>query len=369
MGFPAARIGDMTIHGGSVVVGMPTVLIGGMPGARLGDMHVCPMVTPGTPPIPHVGGPILKGSAGVLVGGMPAARAMDQALCVGPPDMISLGCTTVLIGESSAGGGGGGGGGGGAGSGGGSAQRGSITSLQIAGESPSPATIEESSFSMSFTDGGKFPIGGVHYELEGPDGHVSKGILTGQLKRSYASQGNYTVRLKSIVNAQWSKATAKVGDPVDIIVDTIGVASGTPAQIRIFLRDMHYSDTLVAQLDASVSNDQIKVNWTLDSAGIIVTANTGLKRVKRYSRPFFYYLVIMDEMVEHSNFLTFTDEIEYTLKNHDGTPAKNEPYEIELADGRMLKGNLDGNGRVQVADVVPGPYRIFFPQCSEVVPQ
>jgi len=31
----------------------------GMPAARAGDMHMCPMVTPGTPPIPHVGGPVL----------------------------------------------------------------------------------------------------------------------------------------------------------------------------------------------------------------------------------------------------------------------------------------------------------------------
>jgi uncharacterized Zn-binding protein involved in type VI secretion len=90
----AARIGDMTAHGGSIVVGQPTVLIGGMPAARLGDMHVCPMVTPGVPPIPHVGGPITLGSAGVLIGGMPAARQGDMAVCTGPPDTIALGCPT-----------------------------------------------------------------------------------------------------------------------------------------------------------------------------------------------------------------------------------------------------------------------------------
>jgi hypothetical protein len=47
----------------------------GKPAARIGDMHVCPMVTPGLPPIPHVGGPI-----------------------TGP------GCPTVLIGETGSGG-------------------------------------------------------------------------------------------------------------------------------------------------------------------------------------------------------------------------------------------------------------------------
>src|SRR3982750_3681931 len=62
-------------------------------------MHTCPMVTPGTPPIPHVGGPILPaGCPTVLVGSMPAARVSDMALCVGPPDAIVKGSLTVLIG-------------------------------------------------------------------------------------------------------------------------------------------------------------------------------------------------------------------------------------------------------------------------------
>lgn len=69
------------------------------PAARLTDMHVCPMVTPGTPPIPHVGGPISgPGMPTVLIGGLPAARATDMAVCVGPPDVIAMGSPTVLIG-------------------------------------------------------------------------------------------------------------------------------------------------------------------------------------------------------------------------------------------------------------------------------
>lgn len=69
----------------------------GPPAARITDMHVCPMVTPGLPPIPHVGGPIVKGAPTVLVGKMPQARATDQCICVGPPDMIAKGSATVLI--------------------------------------------------------------------------------------------------------------------------------------------------------------------------------------------------------------------------------------------------------------------------------
>ncbi len=59
MSQPAARVGDPTAHGGVIAgPGAPTVLIGGMPAARQGDM----------------------------------------ATCTGPPDSIVMGCPTVLIG-------------------------------------------------------------------------------------------------------------------------------------------------------------------------------------------------------------------------------------------------------------------------------
>lgn len=67
------------------------------PASRIGDMHVCPMVTPGVPPIPHVGGPIAGPCAPtVLIGGMPAARISDMCVCVGPPDVVAMGSATVI---------------------------------------------------------------------------------------------------------------------------------------------------------------------------------------------------------------------------------------------------------------------------------
>jgi uncharacterized Zn-binding protein involved in type VI secretion len=66
------------------------------PAARIGDMHTCPMIDPG--PKPHVGGPVLKGEPTVIIGFMPAARVGDTCTCVGPPDPIAMGSTTVKIG-------------------------------------------------------------------------------------------------------------------------------------------------------------------------------------------------------------------------------------------------------------------------------
>lgn len=106
MGKPAARLTDMHVcpmvngivpHVGGPVTGpgCPTVLIGGMPAAVMGDMCVCT----GPPDT------IILGSAGVLIGGKPAARMGDMTSHGGT---IILGCFTVLIGEAGAGGGGGG---------------------------------------------------------------------------------------------------------------------------------------------------------------------------------------------------------------------------------------------------------------------
>lgn len=68
------------------------------PASRISDMHTCPMVTPGTPPVPHVGGPISSGMPTVLICYMPAARVGDMCVCVGPLDTIVKGSATVLIG-------------------------------------------------------------------------------------------------------------------------------------------------------------------------------------------------------------------------------------------------------------------------------
>ena len=91
-GKPAARLGDKTDHGGVIVEGAETVLIGGKPAARLTDDHKCGKKR-------HSGGPVLAPcSPTVLVEGKPAARISDKAACRGPDDTIVEGETTVLIG-------------------------------------------------------------------------------------------------------------------------------------------------------------------------------------------------------------------------------------------------------------------------------
>lgn len=88
----AARVGDITNHGGTIVgPGAATVLIGGMPAAVAGDMHVCVL-----PPVGHqpTASPFPMGSTGVLIAGRPALRTTDACICGA---MAAVGAPTVMI--------------------------------------------------------------------------------------------------------------------------------------------------------------------------------------------------------------------------------------------------------------------------------
>jgi uncharacterized Zn-binding protein involved in type VI secretion len=90
----AARMLDATAHPGflSFTGAVPTVLIGGMPAAVTGTLHICTM-----PPTagPHPPSPVAGGSATVLISGRPAARMGDKAGCGA---VIVSGAPTVQIG-------------------------------------------------------------------------------------------------------------------------------------------------------------------------------------------------------------------------------------------------------------------------------
>jgi len=86
---PAARVSDMIVSTATQGVptpiippGCPTVLIGGLPAARMGDS--CGVDA------------IVLGSATVLIGGMPAARI--GAVTAGGGSVMPPGAPTVMIG-------------------------------------------------------------------------------------------------------------------------------------------------------------------------------------------------------------------------------------------------------------------------------
>lgn len=89
----AARLTDLTNHGGTIVgPGKPTVLIGSLPAAVMGDNHVCPIPPPAHAPTVS---PFLIGSTTVTIAGIPALRVGDTCVCGASP---AIGEPTVTIG-------------------------------------------------------------------------------------------------------------------------------------------------------------------------------------------------------------------------------------------------------------------------------
>lgn len=92
----AARVGDVTAHGGAVSgPGSPDVLIGGRPALRALDSHACPACTPA----PHGAGLLASGQTDVLINGRPAIRAGDWVAEGVGLDPVTTGCLTVLVGK------------------------------------------------------------------------------------------------------------------------------------------------------------------------------------------------------------------------------------------------------------------------------
>jgi len=343
MGKPAARMGDTTSHGGSIVVGAPTVLIGGQPAARMNDMHVCPMVNPGVPPPPHVGGPILLGCPTVLICGQMAARMGDMAQCSGPPDSIVGGCPTVLIGE-----GGGGGGGGG--------PTGAAASAAIAGKDPD--SDDEHFLDVKFTDKKGNPIRGVNYALKTADNKKIKGTIGGQLKKTGVKEGSHEIQLKGITAAEWSVSEAKVGEKVKLSAESFGLESGTKAIISIFLKDSNSSDKLFEVLETKIDSDKIKTEWEFKVDEKLLDIQNTEKKQGGYSLPEYYFVVKADSYSAHSGFLRFKDYIELELKDEDGKAAAGASYKLYLSTGEIREGKLDSSGYVKEENIPPGKVKV-----------
>jgi len=92
-GAPAAKAAEETTKA-SAAIAMGNLITAGAGGA---DVHKC--LTP-LPIPPHGPGVVIDGSKTVLINGLPACFLGNTIVeAVGPPNKISMGCPTVLIGS------------------------------------------------------------------------------------------------------------------------------------------------------------------------------------------------------------------------------------------------------------------------------
>ena len=357
----AARMGDPTAHGGTIVVGCPTVLIGGMPAARVGDNHVCPMLNPGVPPPPHVGGPIVLGSFTVLIGGMPAARMGDMVTCAGPPDTIMMGCPTVMIGEAGSGSASGGGAGS---SGAGSASASAKTALSDNVES---TTKEKNWIEFEFVDKAGNQVSGVPYKFTDTDSKDSHSLIRtdGKIRRDALKEGECKVQLFNVSNAKWSKDKANVGEKVKLSAKTEGFEDNTVALIQIYRRDIKGADFVIDNIECKVKGGKIDAEWEYLYPENGDEENND-ETVTGYSSPIYYFEVVINNLKARSGILNFKDFVEIYLKDENGSPLGNKDYILTFSNGTVRKGKLDSNGYKKEENIPAAHWSVSFPDLVRV---
>jgi uncharacterized Zn-binding protein involved in type VI secretion len=337
------------------MIGFPMVLIGGMPAARVGDMHVCPMLNPGVPPPPHVGGPITKGSMSVMIGNMPAARVGDMLTCAGPPDTIAKGCPTVLIGDSMSGGGGAGGPGG--------EKDGEAQPLASAG-----GEIESHYLDVAVIDNGGFPITGAEYELTAPSSDKTVSPLTGSVKEANVDSGSYDIEIRAIVSAKWSKTTAKVGEKVKATAETTGVPAGEKATLEIHVKDSAFPDAVLKTIETTVQGDKIEGEWELVVDKDFLKLQEQKLKGGGFSAPAYYFVAKTSTLSQRSGLLEYKDDIEFALKDKEGGAIPDKKYRLILPSGEVKEGKLGGGGDAKATDIPPGKLKISINVRDETFP-
>ena len=377
MSQPAARLGDLTAHGGTVTSGNPTVLINGRPAATLGDMHVCPMCSPG----PHVGGPVMVGAPTVLIGGRPAARVGDACTCQAPsPDVIVQGSPNVLIGGAS-----------GAVSPGAAAMAASAHGASLAPGTPGTgATARPLSpwVGVGHFDEGARPVAGWRYRAEGGGGDARDGQVGsgGQVwADALAESGDVAVGLVGVYGCRWPRGEARVGDEVGMSARCVGVADGAPAHFEVWREavaaDGSASREKVAEVAGAVQSGRVEAERPFLLGWPQVTGRStdapaptaeppggdappppppnegedsaGGSRSGAAASTWYVVEVAVGGLYRASSApLAFVDWAEIEVQDAEGTPLANATVRVRLGSGeeRTLRSGRDGVVRVDGAD-------------------
>ena len=262
-----------------------------------------------------------------------------------------MGSPDVMIGN--------GGGGGGGGSGGGSEEKAETASVE---------SKEGHKLDVKFVDKGGNPITGVKYDVKTPDNKKIEGVLTGDVKKTVEKEGDYEISLQAVKSAKWSKDKARHGDEVKMQVETAGIEDNTPADLEVWMRDGNRADKMiVAKTDQPVKGGKIECDWTYEYEEEEVEEEKEETKIKGgFSSPKFYFIVKVNGVTARSTLLDYKDYVEIELKTPDGEPAKEEKYQLFLANGDVRNGTLDSNGHAKEEKIPPGKCWVKFPDSGEV---
>jgi hypothetical protein len=171
-----------------------------------------------------------------------------------------------------------------------------------------------------------------------------------------------------VTNMKWSASEARRGDMLTISADVNGLREGTEVELVIWDYDRDGIHDRIISLPAKVLKNKVEVKWEYEyhqDTDEVPTEEEMQRYGKSYNPPEYFFTIKAGDaefgLEQESGLLTFKDFIEVEVLDAGGEPKANAEYKIIFADGTEQTGNLDGDGRVRIDDIPPGPYRIMFP--------
>lgn len=340
------------------------VLIGNLPAARVGDMHVCPMLNPGTPPTPHVGGSIMPpGVPTVLIGGQPAACVGDMVICAGPPDTIAPpGCPTVLIGSGGMGSGGGSGSSAGAEAEGveTAAEETEVGEIEPFSQASGEAEIESHYVHAQFVDKAGFVISEMGYKATTPDGQTSFGKTSGGIHITLENAGNTEIELFGITNIHWSADRVKVGEEAKMLVETCVLESGIKATMELFVRDRSFAPQSLRRWDIAVNGNKVEESWVAEVSERTIEEQREVAKKGGFTCPYYFFTIKVNEYTARSGPLVVTDDVKIKLTTEQNVALADSEFRMHLCNGEIRQAKLDADGNAEVKDVIAGRHELVF---------
>lgn len=171
-----------------------------------------------------------------------------------------------------------------------------------------------------------------------------------------------------VTNMKWSASEARRGDMLTLSADVSGLREATEVELVIWEYDRDGIHDRIISLPAKVLKNKVEVKWEYEyhqDTDEVPTEEEMQRYGKSYNPPEYFFTLKAGDaefgLEQESGLLTFKDFIEVEVLDAGGEPKANAEYKIILADGTEQTGQLDGDGKVRLDDVPPGPYRIMFP--------
>lgn len=182
---------------------------------------------------------------------------------------------------------------------------------------------------------------------------------------SKKSRGLYLFPFVEIKNLKWDKQEARRGDILKLSADIKGLADGNVAEIQIWEHDADDAHDLVTKFPVTIRNQKIEADWEFQYVDDTDDIPTQEESEKGYQWPEYFFRVVCAGKLADSGLLKFKDFVSIQLLDSNGDPISEMEYELRLADGSLVDGKLDNDGKLQLEVLSPGPISIVYKNLSE----